>query len=239
MIDERAGAGRLGEWLDASRLVKYGAFTGLGALALLGAFAARDRSLPEVASAPAEAPILLDRLATIDPARLPSEASSDAPLETAEPSAVVHERSDGTRTPATQLDAPTPNARRTAAPAMRAPSAPSPGNLRAELRLLESAQAALRAGRADDAQRALDDHARRFESGELALEAELLSVQVSLARGDRERAKTRAQRLLARPGAARYRRQLELLVPAKGEMAPRSGGSESALPAHEGAEVIK
>jgi hypothetical protein len=78
--------------------------------------------------------------------------------------------------------------------------------------VLESAQRALRAGHDDDAQLALDEHARRFPGGELTLEAEVLSIELSSSRGEREQARARAQRLLARPEAARYQARLAALA---------------------------
>jgi hypothetical protein len=92
------------------------------------------------------------------------------------------------------------------------PTAHATSTVTEELRALEAAQLALRAGRSGDAQRALDDYARRFPRAELALEAELLRVDVSLARGERTLAVERARALGARPGAARYRERLDALL---------------------------
>jgi hypothetical protein len=96
-----------------------------------------------------------------------------------------------------------------------APSADDSGverGLRAELRAVEAIQKALRAGRADDAERRLDDYSRRFPRGELAIEAELLRIDLDVARGDHVRARERAQALIARPAAGRYRERLEALM---------------------------
>jgi hypothetical protein len=84
--------------------------------------------------------------------------------------------------------------------------------LRAELRLLEGAKAALREGRANAAADALSDHARRFPAGELAVEAELLRIDLALVRGERSRAWATARRLLALPSASQYRERLEALL---------------------------
>jgi hypothetical protein len=84
--------------------------------------------------------------------------------------------------------------------------------LRAELRAVEAIQQALRAGRAGDAERRLDDYSRRFPRGELAIEAELLRIDLDVARGDHVRARERAQALIARPAAGRYRERLEALT---------------------------
>jgi hypothetical protein len=90
-------------------------------------------------------------------------------------------------------------------------SSPEHG-LRAEVRAVEAIQQALRAGRAGDAERRLDDYSRRFPGGELAIEAELLRIDLDLARGDRAAARARALALVARPAAARYRERLEALT---------------------------
>lgn len=116
--------------------------------------------------------------------------------------------------------------------AVPAPSADASG-LRAELVALEAVQRALRAGRADEAERSLSAYTLRFPHAELALEAELLGIDVLLARGESDRARAQARELLARPDAARYRERLEAL----GESAAL--GSERALSPHKGAEVIK
>jgi hypothetical protein len=84
--------------------------------------------------------------------------------------------------------------------------------LRAELRAVEAIQQALRAGRAGDAERRLDDYSRRFPRGELALEVELLRIDLDVARGDRAGARAHARALVARPEAARYRERLEALT---------------------------
>jgi hypothetical protein len=101
--------------------------------------------------------------------------------------------------------------RRASPPAIASGSGDERG-LRAELRAVEAIQQALRAGRADDAERQLGDYSRRFPRGELALEAELLRIDLDVARGDRAGARARARALIARPEAARYRERLEELI---------------------------
>jgi hypothetical protein len=84
--------------------------------------------------------------------------------------------------------------------------------LRAELVAVEAIQRALRAGRNSDAERRLADYARRFPRGELALEAELLSIDLDVAQGELERARSHARELLERAEATRYRARLEALT---------------------------
>jgi hypothetical protein len=212
--------GSPGSGLGASRFVRHASFAGLGALALLGAWAARgplpaappEMASPEMAPPVALAPVSAGQL-TASPATpllvlAPDSAPDVAPSAPLPDARHVSESATAPRVP----HADASNARATTAPITPVPkAAPASGGLREELRLLESAQTALRTGRVNDAQRALDEHANRFEEGELALEAELLSIEVSLARGQRPQAQARARRLLARPGAARYRQRLEAL----------------------------
>jgi hypothetical protein len=97
--------------------------------------------------------------------------------------------------------------------AVAAPQKPRPPGLREELRALESVQSALQTGRANDAAHALDGYERTFPRGELALEADVLGVEVAFAQGDRERARRQARELLGRPDASRYRSRLMALAP--------------------------
>jgi hypothetical protein len=104
-----------------------------------------------------------------------------------------------------------------AVPRGASPPAPAAGSsqehgLRAEVRAVEAIQQALRAGRASDAERGLDDYSRRFPRGELAIEAELLRIDLELSRGDRVSASARARALIALPSAGRYRERLEALT---------------------------
>lgn len=103
-------------------------------------------------------------------------------------------------------------------PARRAAEAPSAtSTLTEELRALELAQRALRANHVDDAERALAAHSRRFSRPMLAVEAELLEIDVLLARGLRSKAVERARALVSRPGAGRYRERLGPLLHAETE----------------------
>ena len=81
-----------------------------------------------------------------------------------------------------------------------------------ELRALELAQRELRAGRVDAAERALGAYRQRFRRPTLAAEAELLEIDVLVARGQRRAAEARARALVARAGAARYRERLAALL---------------------------
>jgi hypothetical protein len=209
-----AGAGaplavRLVGWLSVSHVVKYAALAGLGTLALLGGWVALERPalspLEPVARLPAPAGLLPSPAR--EPAAPPPAANAIASAIDMPPSASA----------ARDVSRPTPPRR--AAPKRRTSAAiPAPAEmgLGAELHLLESAQTALRAGRDDDAQRALDEHARRFPAGELALEAEVLGIELSFSRGEHARAQARARSLLLRPAAASYRHRLEALERVRG-----------------------
>lgn len=110
--------------------------------------------------------------------------------------------------------------------------------LSAELRALENVQRALSNGQASAAARALAHYERHFERGELALEAELLGVEVALASGDVNRARTRAREIAARPAAARYRQRLEALMRAADVSDPaRNVGAKTNATHIESAEV--
>jgi TolA-binding protein len=146
------------------------------------------------------------------PPREPAVASADRPTS-APPAAVVVAAASPAR--------PLPRATRASA---KPAAAAVDRSLRAELRALEASQSALMAGRNAEAQRALDDYAARFPQGELALEAELLQVDVLLAHGERARAHELARALSARGDAARYRERLEALL------APTPGGTAGAQP---------
>jgi hypothetical protein len=84
--------------------------------------------------------------------------------------------------------------------------------LRAELRALEMSRGALHSGRTNDAALGLEEYARRFPDGELALEAELLRIDVALARGESARARALSHELLSRAGGERYRDRLDALL---------------------------
>jgi hypothetical protein len=96
------------------------------------------------------------------------------------------------------------------------------------LRLLEAAKAALREGRASAAADTLADHARRFPTGELALEADVLRIDLALARGERPRAVAAARALLALPSAVQYRERLEAVLHGAGTRAHDAVGAKRA-----------
>lgn len=222
--------------VQASRFGKYGALVGLGAFGLVAAQVTLPWPSPAASEASAasgsssSALITAHATATLAPAASevetaplpPSLTSSAASVSTPAPS--VELRRPATR-PRVGVSSSSSRAQASASKALtKPPPAAGSGGLRAELRALEVIQSALRAGRAEEAGRALRDYERRFPQGELALEAELLRVDVLLARGHAGQARARARQLLARPDAARYRARLEALAndgdPA---VAPRAG----------------
>lgn len=98
----------------------------------------------------------------------------------------------------------------TASPALEPPS-----NLAAEVRAIESIQTLLGWGQARQAADAIAQYRRVFPAGELSLEADLLEIDVALARGDRRRGAELARALLERPAASRYRARLGQLIGAE------------------------
>jgi hypothetical protein len=208
--------------------IKYGAFLGLGAFGLLAATATSRW----VAPAPAEPTPALVEAAALVPAgnalvpATPELETPGAPPTPAPPDALA---TSGSVLPRVR-PAPSRAPRRAvshAAATPRSPAAPSDRkSLRDELSALEASQAALLAGRIEAAEEALADYARRFPHGELALEAELLDVDVLIARGQQDRALRRARALLDRPEAARYRERLEALWPEEIDSVPASGANQ-------------
>jgi len=85
-------------------------------------------------------------------------------------------------------------------------------DLAAEMRAIENVQTLLGWGQAQQADAALRDYRASFPHGELALEADLLNVDVALAQGDLARARALARDLLERPGAGRYRARLSSML---------------------------
>jgi hypothetical protein len=209
----------------ATRAGQLATRAGWGALGLVAAFltsreppapsaeraaAALAATVAPMAAAPTTAAPAL--AGWVDPAPalaapVSPEPATEAGLQTATTShAVSRATAPKPRRAARSTPEPTPK------PPPAATADGSPHDLRAELRLLESAKAALREGRANAAADTLSDHARRFPAGELAVEAELLRIDLALVRGERSRASATARRLLALPSAAQYRERLEALL---------------------------
>jgi hypothetical protein len=208
-----SGADRWGSlrWAYTASLVGLGAF---------GVLSIGERIRSEAEQTPlAQISVPLDMETSSRAAVSNGEPSPLAPLITETAASIV---SSNESTAQTHASAPAPiratqTQHRTkidtrAASADATPSTDATSTLMLELRALEAAQLALRAGRTGDAERALDEYARRFPRAKLALEAELLHVDVSLARGERAVAVERARALSARPGAARYRERLDRLL---------------------------
>ncbi len=80
-----------------------------------------------------------------------------------------------------------------------------------ELRLLESARASLERDPAA-ALRATRAHARRFPNGALAEEREVLAIDAAWRLGERDRARQRAERFLARHGRSAHAEKVRQIV---------------------------
>ena len=78
--------------------------------------------------------------------------------------------------------------------------------------MLDAVRVWLRAEQPRDATRTLDAYRQRFPAGELALEAEVLRIDVAQREGRRADAMTLARALVERPGAERYRARLGSLL---------------------------
>jgi hypothetical protein len=153
---------------------------------------------------------------------LPKEPSPLPNAEVARPSVELPSLPrDVAAPPAGPRRRPAPRA---IAKAVREPARSDLG-LAAEVRAIESIQTLLGWGQVQQAAEALAHYRRQFPKGELALEADLLDVDVALARRDRAKAKQLARALLARPSAARYRTRLEAIGDDPPHSAPRAPGS--------------
>jgi hypothetical protein len=226
-----APAGPLRALLRSLRFGKHGPIVGVGALALLAAWGVQRRPTTPVepmrqsgawvkpaATEAGQGVELAPRSAEVE-AAVGAAVMPDELADVAAPSPAVEPVSSGSKQ---RVRAPRP----LQATASRA-------GLREELRALEAVQSALRAGHSNEARGRLEEYARRFPEGELRLEAELLGLDVSLARGERKQTRERARQLLARPEAARYRERLEALLSAAGTDAPATAvGSESSRSSH-------
>jgi hypothetical protein len=226
-----------GAALRGMSLGKLGAFAGLGLLCATSwlflqrseqPFAARGEPAPRAAAdavraalaTPEQAPsgAMPDPVAPDSAGRAPTHPAGEAARPDAAPEGVPR---------AEALAAPLGTAR--TAPVRRPRPAAAREGLLEEVRLLEQARQELRAGRAAAAERTLGAYHAHFAHGELALEAELLDLDLLVAQGRRERASGLARELLARGGAARYRARLEQLLQqleaARAVSLPGSNGS--------------
>jgi hypothetical protein len=187
-----------------SKVALLGVVGGLwvGGSALLPAHrAAAPKSVPSVLPAgPAN---------VAPPPAVPPGDGSTAP--SVAPSITDAPGQTGLEVPAKQ---PAPHARRNGATPAAAYATPAPGLL-AEVRAIDRVRRALQGGRAARALSDLDDYAREFPHGELALEAAVLRVQALFgsARGDEARAL--ARHTLAASGSERYRPELERMLGAE------------------------
>lgn len=220
-----APAGGLRALLRSLRFGKYVPVVGVGAFALLAAWGAQRQ--------PATPPEATQRLVAIAEPRT-AETGQPTALAPGSGAAEVEARAPVSAGQASEVAAPAAavSASVRSRPRVRV-RAPVPGaatgtGLREELRALEAVQSSVRAGQMSEARRRLEDYERRFPEGELRLEAELLDLDVLLARGERRQTRERARELLARPEAARYRERLEALLSAADTGARgRAVGSES------------
>lgn len=231
------------EVIRASQLARLGSLAGVGGLGLVAALALRspaptafERTQPPASES---APRAVNLSVEVSPAATTSGGERSLPL--------IAASTPGVSVPPPQSAAPRAvskpdgSARSRPLPARAEPAAstmvptpiPNASGLRAELLALEAVQHALRDGRAEEANSALVAYTRRFPRAELSLEAELLGIDVLLARGESDRARAKARELLARPDAVRYRERLKAL----GENGAL--GSERASSPHQGAEVIQ
>lgn len=214
-----------------TRLKAVGGLGGLGGLGVVALFAfgapgngapAAPTSLPGVSTAPA--PAAAPEAAAPEGTRLDARQGPDIPnhdalSHSAEPSVVAEP----------VLAAPLParaSSEQRARPARQEQAAAPGAGLVDEVRFLERARAALRAGRTAAAEWALADYRARFAHGEMAFEAELLEAERASADGDAARAAAIAGALLGQPGAARYEARLARLLQASRTNAAGEGSDQ-------------
>ena len=138
--------------------------------------------------------------AVAPPPALPSAQSL------AEPTPPIRSNAANERTPASDPR------REISARAASTNAAVPAGGLLAEVRALDHARATLAERNTERAARELAAYRKRFPKGELAIEAEVLTLELALARGERSGVETLAKRLLARPDAGRYRNRINVLL---------------------------
>lgn len=181
--DGGAGAAAATGWLAQVKWIAVGAALGAG---LLGARAAtvasRTSSVePEERSRAAE-----DPAAKLDAANPSPAARASATVDAVPPSQPAASAIPGASASTTSASPSSNAASSTRAPAPRTPAvavdAPADDALAAELGLLRSAREALRDGRAEDALAWLDQHARRFPSGQLVDERRALEIEAGRSR---------------------------------------------------------
>jgi hypothetical protein len=188
-------------------LGKVAALAGLGALGVIAAVVASSgHPAPAGAAAAPVAAVVAPTPEVVSP-----EVVSPAAVSLAEAPPAEAPRNDVAQTEPAQPRVATPGPRASARTVTAAARRSEAQGLRAELQALEAVQSALRAQHPDLAADALAAYSRRFPAGELEREAELLGVDVALARGDRELARARARELLSKPDGARYRERLDAL----------------------------
>lgn len=173
----------------------------VGALALSLWLRATPGESSNVVSSPAAAPFTSPTAdsakadSRAEPARQPELTEQAEPTPQSEP-------------PRVEPSAPSPAKKK----AVAADSEAVESGLLAEVRALEAVSAAIGAAQPDRAARALDAYHRRFPHGELAIEADVLAIQLAVARGDDGAASAGAERLLARPEAEHYRARVHALL---------------------------
>lgn len=92
------------------------------------------------------------------------------------------------------------------------PSTPSRTTFAEELALVSAARSAIEHGDAPSCMRAVGEYQERFRSGIFAHEIEVLRIEALFASGERERARTSAEQLLAAHPKSPYAERIRLLV---------------------------
>ncbi len=131
---------------------------------------------------------------------VPGSLAPPAPKPVAEPRATAHD---------TFIRRPRPN--RSPTPAPLPLSAPAPGDVAGEIRLLQSAKAAL-ADRPAETIQLVNDHTRHFPSGILVQEREVIAIEALLRTGKTADAHARAQSFMKTYPKSAHRRRVAALL---------------------------
>jgi TolA-binding protein len=194
-----ATAGAVAKSASVAAVLKWGLLVVVGGGVTLASVAGVHRLVSSESASGADAPGGATTTAAGPAARAPgdSEIGSAAREEATQETSTAASEQDRNRT------SPTPAV---------APSSPATSSLTEEVAALDRARQSLSAGNVAAAERALDDHARRFNRGRLGLEAAYLRMEVAARRGDTATARSLARQLLRRfPKAPQARRARELL----------------------------
>jgi hypothetical protein len=208
-----SGAATSLPWLVATKWVAIGIASGAVSIGAVDGWKHSNAPLREVPTLVESAPLAVNagrpaEGANITPptAETRLERVPDVPTARSRMEPVAHKATLPKAAPLEEPPAPIANVK---------PSIPpqAPSSLEQQLRLLDEARMALDAHAAPRALQALDEHAERFPSGSMRIEADALRIETWLALGRKEEARALGRSFLAAhprsPTALRVQRLLD------------------------------